>query len=196
MFDNLKTSGPGSEQPRKSVILIQNIQMNFSMFALSTGRVAAFISRGSARICPATDGAIKLNNRKQKRTGLRGKGVAQLRKIADGLISDNGVKLANKLLTSANDGNVPCFRLLVGLADGAEYGEESTQVRSLLTLATALAAEVGCEKPPDDSTAPQSECAGSTAPSEGPSKLNEMKGQGDHADRHPTNLGTAKTSEI
>jgi hypothetical protein len=62
-------------------------------------------------------------------------GVTQLRKDADDKILENSDKIAEALVDGAKGGNASSARLLVDLADGANWTEHSDSVAQVISLA-------------------------------------------------------------
>ena len=62
-------------------------------------------------------------------------GTTQLRKDADEVVGENSKEIAKALVEGAKHGNASSARLLVDLADGADWSEHSQSVAEFLTLA-------------------------------------------------------------
>lgn len=62
-------------------------------------------------------------------------GVTKLRKDADKVVGSNSEVIANALVKGAKEGNASSARLLVDLADGANWVEHAESVAGVLSLA-------------------------------------------------------------
>ncbi|HWE86062.1 MAG TPA: hypothetical protein VG267_14050 [Terracidiphilus sp.] len=62
-------------------------------------------------------------------------GVAKLRKEADDAVNKNSEKIATALVDGATSGNASSARLLVDLADGANWTDHADSVAKVISLA-------------------------------------------------------------
>jgi len=87
------------------------------------------MSRNIAKPCTT------LARRSTTRRQVANPGVAKLRKDADNKIQEHSTEIAQALVDGAKEGNASSARLLVDLADGANWIEHADSVAQVLSLA-------------------------------------------------------------
>lgn len=76
-----------------------------------------------------------LARRSQTRVQIQNPGTTQLSKEADEVVGENSKEIAKALVEGAKHGNASSARLLVDLADSADWAEHSESIAEFLSLA-------------------------------------------------------------